>query len=215
MGRIQEMPISIENYSSFHVERHVRKAIEIVGKVRFEGISAIRLLDFVDSGREPTCIPPELAEPRSSGLSLSGCYFESDSEGRLIELYLGEILRGIPSPLRLTPIPLIRLVQTLAHAVCQHHVSIRKTEYDEQLKENFANRYARLVTRRLKREYPYKLWAYILKELASWHFAFALADFRQKDLLRAENGFYTAWLLDNENALAAENYWTVRNQRLG
>lgn len=180
----------------------VRKAITLIGIRRFEGISAINLT-YESS-------PVRLVGATFVNHPVFGFYFPTTDAGQArIVLYLEEIYRGIPFLLRFSPIMILRFIQTLSHEVAHHQVKQRRQIFSDSKEEEVASRYSRAVLAHVRRRAWYRFWDLVLREVSNWHFAFARADYRGNDYVRARNHFYIAWDLNPRNVLAAEWYWHV------
>jgi hypothetical protein len=78
-----------------------------------------------------------------------------------------------------TPASTLNICYTLAHEVGHHLIATRgyvfeKTESysDDEIEEEFCNRYAFVVTKRMLKRYYYRFGDWLLRDLAGWHSRF-------------------------------------------
>ena len=197
----------------------VRRALAWISPPDLAGIERIRLLDRIE---KPSAASPSWQRwAYAEGVGVLGLYVRED-KGRpaYINLYVGDIYRGIPSALRLTTAPTLLIGHTLAHEVGHHLIASRGYVFQpgekyshDQIEEEFCNRYAFGVTQRMKGRRLYRAGAWALNKLARWHYGFGALELREKRYQRAAERFYMAFHLDpgREDAL----YWYERAKAEG
>jgi hypothetical protein len=133
-----------------------------------------------------------------------------------IDLYIPNIYRGIPCLLTLTPIPALLITDNLAHEVGHHLIYTRGYVFQpnevfkhQETIEEFCDRYAFSVTKKmtLKRRYWFSRW--VLRRLADWHLAMGALNEGMKKQKQAADHFRAAFNLDNNRDDALYYYKRV------
>lgn len=201
----------------FGLEWQVRRSLRWLDRSHLEGLAEIRLEDELPkwpvTGEEVEWVQRIRVEGHTA--YVNGWYaMPTASEPPFIILYAQPVYRPIPSFLWWSTVPTIRILRTLAHEVAHHLIATRgyvfKKEEDLSDEEMLANRYAESVLRKAAAQWSYKLGQWCLKDIAGWHYAFAMVDWRQKKYKAAAERFYNAWNLDPENEAASRWYWRAK-----
>ena len=192
---------------------YLRWTIKLFEPRLFAGLKEIVLF-----GADMSCeLQDDQMRPDASScvLSVPGYYFFG-STGKLpwIGIYLDEVSRGIPFPLSFTPLMVFRFGRVLAHEAMHHRLHLKPDKqyvpvHEEALADAFADRFERV----LSRHWLFGFWRWLLHDLSRWHFVAGSVDFRAGDLHRAQQKFYTAWLLDRRNTDAATLFWQLCESR--
>jgi len=194
----------------------LRRSLRYIGLDEFEGISKIVLEESNSSYLQS--IPENITELISQKYRVLGFYCpKTETDFPYIMLFVNEIYKGIPFPLTVTPILLIRITNVLAHELAHHLISEKGISSDETIEtdeaeEVEAKKYAENLVKKFRRKFLYNFWNWCLVELSNWHVAIAQADFRSNRLETAGDHFYTAWQLNPQNSYAGEWYWLVREK---
>ena len=138
----------------------------------------------------------------------------------LTSISIRNLYRGIPSLFQSTPLLRLVIVETLAHEVGHHLIVTRgyifqPTEIFKHREsvEEFCDRYAFSIVKRMMGKRRYRFFRWILKNLASWYYSFGSLDWKEKKYKRAAERFLTSFHLDSnrEDAL----YWYRRAKDTG
>jgi hypothetical protein len=194
------MKIIDESSSKYYlVEYYVGRSIRFLGIENFGGISRIVLED----------------NDLTDDFRVLAKYFErSHTQPAFIKLFVKEIYRGVPFPFNLTPAIFIRFVRVLAHQMVYHmiangNIACKLSGIEENL---MADSYANELVEDITKSFRFRIWAWILRHIAGWHFSIGQVDFKQGDVESAKDHFYTASQLDPNNAFASEWFWYLKNQ---
>lgn len=198
------------NFVSFYVKRIIKH----IGSNNFSQIDRIILLDETSMLEQD--IPESVNKIIFSGLRVFGYYFHgTKNKSPHIVLLIHEIYRGIPFPLNLTPIVVIGLTRTIIPALGFHlldkkYVINKEEKISEKRKERIIKRFTNIILKRMLKRNFFKFLNFCLREISSWYFAFAKADYKLNDFIRARENFYTSWQLDPKNKEAGEWYWYLK-----
>jgi hypothetical protein len=199
--------------------RTVERSLGWIDPLDLHGVSFIRLLDDLP---KPTDRSPRWHKDLKKRYDcLTGLYYgKFKNEPAHITLYIRNLYRGIPSLLQLTPLPTLVITETLAHEVGHHLISTRGYIFQpaeafdhKEVVEEFCDRYAFTVVKKMLAKSQYRVSRWILKKLAGWYYDFASLDWNEKKYKKAAERFLTAFLLDRncEDAL----YWHSRAKDAG
>lgn len=179
-----------------------------------QGISFIRLMDDLPKATDRS--PHWHKDLKKRNVYLTGLYKRKyKNEPAYITLYIRNLYRGIPAVLQLTPLPTLVIVGTLAHEVGHHLITTQgyifqptETFDDKEVVEEFCDRYAFSIVKKMLAKSHYRVSSWILKKLAGWYYDFASLDWKNKKYRDARERFLTAFLLNSnlEDAL----YWHRR-----
>lgn len=189
---------------------NLKICFKLIGEEVFEGVSCIVLANLSET--PSTNFPKSFWEEVMKGFKVSGVYIPNQNNYLpTIYLFADVIYQGIPFPLNITPMPLLKMLKVLSHEVGHHLVEVGKlkvpiNEDEENVVEAFANEIQSSVFKKTK----YKFWHKCLIELGAWHLAFAQADYRLGNLKSAKDHAYTACLLNSKDEIAAELYWQIK-----
>jgi len=146
-------------------------------------------------------------------LAVGGQYF--GRRGDLppsIVLYVASLYRGIPKIYWLSPVITLQLARTLAHEVGHHLIEqigyifdrgerVKPREYEEEL----SNRYSFSVRKRMLRRWYYRVADWLTRDLAGWHYAMGICEWRDGRYEKAAARWETTFCLDPNRADA--DYW--------
>jgi hypothetical protein len=204
--------VKIKNLCSrkiWGLEFYVKKIVEKIGYSKFRGIESIILLDEVSILTYD--LPEDITKLISRQYRMLGYYLPGYlSRSPHIVLFIHEIYRGIPFPLYLMPIVVLKMTKALTHELGHHLITYKQKIISDNKEEIIIGRYTRGILGQLIKNPQFRFWNWCLRELSSWHFAFAKADYKLNDLANAEKHFYTSWQLDPKNEEAAEWYWYIK-----
>ena len=196
------------------LEAHVRRSIGWMSPVDLHGIAWVRLKDEIEEVE--AIIPKSCKPPEDEKVSITGLYLSQDTiRPAEIILCAGNLYRGMPRLYWYTPASTLNICYTLAHEVGHHLIATRgyvfeKTESysDDEIEEEFCNRYAFVVTKRMLKRCYYRFGDWLLRDLAGWHYVFGCTSWKQGKFEEASQCFFTAFHLDRnrEDAL----YWYRR-----
>jgi len=199
--------------------RHVRHGLGWINPLDLNGISFIRLMD--DFPKPTDRSPRWHKELRAKFLYLNGLYLgKSKTEPAHINLYIHNVYRGLPSYLWWSPLPTLMITDVLAHEVGHHLIAMRGYIFEatekfrhQEIVEEFCDRYAVGIVKKMMGRWYYRLGRWALKHLAKWNFDIGSLDLREKKFKRAAERYLTAFHLDNnrEDAL----YWYRRAEDAG
>ncbi len=146
-------------------------------------------------------------------LAVGGQYFgrQGDLPASIV-LYVASLYRGIPKIYWLSPIIALLLARLLAHEVGHHRIKergyifergerIAPREYEEEL----ANRYSFSVRKRMLRRWYYRAADWLIRDLAGWHYAIGIVEWREGRYEQAAARWETTFCLDPNRADA--DYW--------
>ena len=194
------------------LEPHIKESLRWIKQSDLEGIRVIKLDDKMAKVSKQAAMWAQTAS--HSGERVYGWYCPlKEKTPAFIVLYVNEICHSIPSVLRRGPLLTLRLTRSLAHEVAHHLRATRgyilqNNENNEE--EMLADLYAEEVTQRMIKNWRYRFSRFVLKEIASWHYAFGQVDWRQKHFADSANHFFSAWDLDRENGNASNWYWRAK-----
>lgn len=197
---------------------HVRRSLRWINQADLVGLDFIRLADEMPP---PSNDSPDWHRTASAeGHSINGVYFaRDDNTPACITLLIRDICVGIPDRYWLTPVPTLRIAHTLAHEVAHHLVKVRghvfqpgenfkSVEYEEE----FADRYAHGVVKKMETRWYYRLGQSLVKNLAMSHYIQGMLDWKAQKYERAAERWYKAWNL-NPN-LNEASYWHRRAKEM-
>jgi hypothetical protein len=204
--------MKIRNESKFSprgLVRHVERSLEWFNPLDLNGISFIRLLDDLP---KPTDRSPHWhRDLKKRYLYLNGLYVgKYKNEPAHINLYIGNLYRGIPSLLALSPVPTLVIADTLAHEVGHHLIYTRGYVFQptevfkhQEIVEEFCDRYAVSIVKKMLGSWRFKISRWLVKRLAGWHLAMGALNEGMKKRAKAADHFLTAFHLDStqEDAL--------------
>lgn len=146
-------------------------------------------------------------------LAVGGQYFgrQGDLPASIV-LYVASLYRGIPKLYWLSRLITLRLTRLLAHEVGHHLIKQRgyifergervsPREYEEEL----AERYSFNVRKRMLRRSSYRFADWLTRDLAGWHYAIGISEWRDGRYEQAAARWETTFCLDPNRADA--DYW--------
>jgi hypothetical protein len=182
-----------------------RRALGWINPADLAGIDHVWLMDEIRQaalgGSE------ELRRLESEGQRLAGFYLRRSGDAPpVVALVVARHYEVLPFAYRLTPAAAVMLAHTLAHEVAHHLIATRGYVFDpgerlrgEEFEEEFANRYAVEVTKRMRRRWYYRLGLWLLKDLAEWHYIFGVLDWRDRRYQGAAEHWRKSFWLYPEN----------------
>lgn len=200
------------------LEWQVRRSLRWIEKSHLNGLSYIRLEDTLPEldSRADEWAKRAVAE----GQRVYGWYSSRErGKDAYILLYVKEIYRSFPRILWWSSVPTLRIVRSLAHEVAHHLVTTQAHVFGEngncKDEESIANKYAGGVLARMQSKWLNRLGQWCLRELASWHYVFGIADYNAEKYGSAADYFYKSWDLDPQNQDALNLYWRAREMSDG
>lgn len=199
------------------LERQLRRSLRWIDEADLRGLAVLALQDEMTGVTANAPAWAKEAEAMSERVRVGGWYSPATADvPAYIMLYVQTIYRTIPSWLRWSPVPTLRIVRTLAHEVAHHLIATRgyvnqpgeETEDEESLADGYADK----TLKRMVKRWPYRLGQWYFKERASWHYIFGSLDWRQQKYEAAANRFLDAWNLDPSHKSAAYWYWRARER---
>jgi hypothetical protein len=198
--------------------RHVRLALGWIHEADLIGLGSIHIADELIDHSANT--PEWYKLAKKERFNIDGLYLEKRGQTPArIKLFVNDICRGIPRIYWPTPVLTLRMSRILAHEVAHHLVAIRgyvfqpreqldKPEYEEE----FADRYAFGVLKRMKARWYYRLAHRATKNLANAHYGFGAADWKARKYQEAASHWYIAWVLNPD--LEDAHYWWRRAKQM-
>lgn len=195
------------------LEWQVRRSLRWINRQDLSELSLIYLEDKMPLLTERASEWAKKAEAES--LPVYGWYAPSrDGRAPYIVLYIHEIYRAVPSWLWWSTVPTLRVTRSLAHEVAHHCIATKGYVFqatdDIDDEESLANRYADSILQKMTEQFAYRVGQWLLKEIASWHYAFGSADWRRRKYINAARHFFEAWDLDPTNQGACYWYWRAK-----
>lgn len=195
------------------LERQVRRGIAWMSPADLEGIANIRLKNEIDG--KDVILPLHLTENHDK-VSVTGLYLKRDTRRPAeIILSVGNLYRGMPRVYWYTPALTLNICYTLAHEVGHHLIATRgyifentESYTDDEIEEEFCNRYAFFVTKLMMKRWYYRFGDWLLRDLANWYYVFGCASWKDAKFEEASQHFYTAFHLDRN--LESALYWYRR-----
>jgi hypothetical protein len=193
--------------------RSVERSLDWIDAIDLYGVSFIRLLDDLP---KPTDRSPRWHKDLKKRHDyLTGLYSgKFKNQPAHITLYIRNLYRGIPSLLQPTPLSTLVITETLAHEVGHHLISTRgyifqPTEAFEhqEVVEEFCDRYAFTVVKKMLAKPHYRLSRWTLSKLAGCYYDSASVDWNKNKYKQARERFLTAFLLDSNFDDALYWYW--------
>ena len=136
-----------------------------------------------------------------------------------IVLYLASLYRGIPRIYWLSPVITLRLTRLLAHEVGHHLIRQRGYIFERgerivprQYEEELAYRYSFSVCKRMFRRWYYRFADWLTRDLAGWHYAIGITDWRLAQYKEAAARWEIAFCLDRNRDDA--DYWYHKAQKM-
>jgi len=200
----------------------VRRSLRWIDAQDLNGLSYVQIADQL-----PEIGPEDDAADWAKRASADGTdeftygWYARPSEDRPghIILYGRRIYRGLPGYLWWSTLPTLRIARSLAHEVAHHLVATRGYVFqpgeDKDQEESLANAYAAKVLVKMTSHWPYQLGQRGMRELASWHYVYGIADYNAKKYRSAADSFYKSWDLDPQNKESLNLYWRAREMSGG
>lgn len=147
------------------------------------------------------------------GVSIDGQYFSRHGhEPATIFLYIGSLYRGIPKFYWLTPVITLQVARILAHEVGHHLIDSRGYVFQKgervaphEYEEELANRYSFSVRKRMLQRWYYRAADWLTRDLAGWHYAIGISEWRDGRYEQAASRWQTTVCLDPNRTDA--DYW--------
>ena len=196
---------------------HLRRSLSWISEADLFGIGEIVLEEQL--GPATANSPDWHHKIEGRNLVVGGQYFSRHGdEPPSIVLYTGSLYRGIPKIYWWSPVITLRLARSLAHEVGHHLIDqrgyifergerIAPREYEEEL----ANRYSFSVRKRMLRRWWYRLADWLTRDLAGWHYAIGIADWREGQYEQAAARWETTFCLDPNRDDADHWYHQAKN----
>lgn len=165
---------------------HVQLSLSWIYPADLDGLEFIRLVDKVPEHvlkKNKT-----FREREAEGDWIFGFYQkEQGNNWPSITLIVKRPYALLPSLYKFTPVATMLLAHTLAHEVGHHLISTRGYVFEqreqyrrEEFEEEFCNRYAFEVLKKMQSRWYYRLGMWGLKDLAGWFHIFGMIDWEKK-----------------------------------
>lgn len=196
---------------------HLRRALSWIPEGDLFGLEEIVLEEQL--GPATTTSPDWHHKIEGRNLVVGGRYFGRQGDvPPTIVLYVGSLYRGIPKVYWFSPVITLLLARTLAHEVGHHLIDqrgyifergerIEPREYEEEL----AYRYSFSVRKRMLRRWYYRIADWLTRDLAGWHYAIGIVDFREGLYENAATRWEITFCLDPNRDDA--DYWYYEAKR--
>lgn len=202
MKIVIETPKKVNRVVAFYFQQ----SVDLLGARYFAGIGEIALV-------EQPLSTERVGTPCKAQTSQTGFFsFPTSDEPASIEIYFEAVRKGVPFPFSISPVLIFRFIRILADPIVQHRNVVRGRTMPAAKEQKIATRFANVVERSICRNPWHRSWNWVLRQIASWHLAFGLADFRSGDFRKAMSGFDRAYCLNPGNRDALEWYWHARNR---
>lgn len=190
---------------------HIRRSLNWITDADLFGIEEIVLEEQLEPATNTS--PEWHHKIEGRNLAVGGQYFGAQRDlPASIVLYVASLYRGIPKIYWLSPVITLRLARLLAHEVGHHVIEQRgfifergervsPREYEEEL----ANRYSFSVRKRMLRRWYYRAADRLTRDLAGWHYAIGICEWRDGRYEKAATRWETTFCLDPNRADA--DYW--------
>lgn len=195
----------------FGLSGHLQRSLSWIPEEDLFGVEEIVLDEQL--GPATATSPDWHHKIEGRNLAVGGQYF--GRQGNLpssIVLYVASLYRGIPKIYWLSPVITLRLGRLLAHEVGHHLIKQRGYIFERgerveprEFEEELANRYSFSVRKRMLRRWYYRVADCLTRDLAGWHYAIGVADWREGRYEEAAARWETAFCLDPNRADA--DYW--------
>lgn len=195
---------------------HVKRALSWIDPADLHGVEFIRLADDVPEASLK--YDEVIKQARAKGHSVYGMYYsEHGRNPSHILLVVKDKYRPIPALYRLTPVTTLWIARTLAHEVGHHLIAKRgyifqpgeKFKHSE-IEEEFCDRYAFGILKKMQRRWYYRLGMWGMKDLASTHYMLGILDWKEKKYKAAAERWYNADQLDPDHKEALRWYWRAK-----
>lgn len=194
--------------------KQVRRSLGWISPLDLDGIAFVRLMNVIE---EPGPDSPDWhRRAKAKGVCVNGLYLrrQGKSPAHLV-LYINALYRGVPHVYRRTTVQTLNICYTLAHEVAHHLIAKRGYVFQpneifphEENEEEFCNRYAFGVSKKMMKHWYYRVGMWALRDLARWYYVFGCLDWKDKRFKKAAEHFYTAFHLDRNHDEAL--YWYRR-----
>jgi hypothetical protein len=194
----------------------VRRALGWIDPSDSHGVEFIRLAD--DVPEESLKYDEEVRQAKADGHNVYGIYYRRrDKNPANILLIVRDTYRPIPPLYRLTPVTTLWIARTLAHEVGHHLVAKRGYVFQpgekfkhQEIEEEFCDRYAFGVLKRMQGRRYYRFGMRRLKGLAETQYVFGVMCWERKRYKEAAEHWYNAGQLDPDHKEATRWYWRAR-----
>lgn len=181
---------------------HLRRCLSWIPDGDLIGIEEIVLEDRL--GPVTVASPDWHHKIEGRNLAVGGQYFGRDGdESPSIVLYMDSAYRGIPKVYWLSPVMTLQLARTLTHEVGHHLIEERGYVFERgenieghEYQEELANRYSYSVRKRMLRRWHYRVASWLTQDLAGWHYAIGIADWRKGRYEQAATRWEITFCLD-------------------
>lgn len=196
----------------------VRSALGWINAADLAGITHVLLVDEMPREVHGRRGGPPRSE--SERLDAYGFYVsERLGVGPFVALVVPSHYSLLPAAYRLTTAPTLLVAHTLAHEVAHHLVATRGYVFEpterfrrEEFEEEFADRYAAEVIKRMRRRLRYRVGWWALKDLANWQYVLGILDWRDKRYEEAAEHWRKSALLNPE--VPDTIYWYHRAREM-
>ena len=197
---------------------HIRRALSWIPEGDLLGIDEI----VVDEQLGPATPASAVWHHEIVGRNLVVCGQYSRPHGNVapsIVVYAASVYRGIPKIYWLSPVITLRLAHTLAHEAGHHLIAQRGYIFERgerihprEYEEEHANRYSFSVRKRMLRRWYYRLADWLTRDLAGWHYAIAICEWRDGCYDKAADRWEITFCLDPSRD--DTGYWYHESKRL-
>jgi hypothetical protein len=199
--------------------RHIQRSLKWINPADLEGIDFIWLTDkpseqLVENNEG-------LKRATEEGYCAYGFYVPKKKGSSYIMLFVKGLYQAISAdPIyRITPAPTLWITRTLAHEVGHHLVAQRGYIFEpsekykhKEIEEEFCDRYAFNVLKKMQGRWYYRLGMWALKDIADMHYHFGTKAWKSKDYERAAEHWYNAGQLNPDHQDAVRWYWLAKSK---
>ena len=193
------------------LHKHIHRALSYIEPQDLLGIDHILLLaDIPESSRKTD---PDVIRAIAEDLLILGAYKRRQGEVPAhIILIVRSLYEPMPKVLTHTPAMTLRIAETIGHEVGHHLIAekrfaLRPKKGSDQIEneEEFAERYARLVTSRMKRRVVYRFGSFLVTLSATLIFWKGARAWSREHYANAAK--YFDWALRVKGDYVEASYW--------
>jgi hypothetical protein len=198
--------------------RHVRRSLGWIRPDDLDGIDFIWLMDRLPEASVNQ--DANLSHATREGYNIYGLYSaRKGSDPSYIVLLVNDIYRGVPRLYRYTPVVTVLINRTLAHEVGHHLITRRGYVFQpgekykhKEIEEEFADRYAFGVLKRMRKRWYYRWAMWAIKDLAKMHYFFGAKEWERGNYKKAAEYWYVAGEFDPDHIEAYR--WYLRAKEM-
>ena len=199
--------------------RHLQRSLKWINPADLDGIDFIRLTD--EPSEQLVRNDEDLRRDIEEGLCVYGLYMSGKRHPAYILLFVKSIYQAISvnQLYRITTAPTLWITRTLAHEVGHHLIASRGYIFQpgekykhQEIEEEFCDRYAFNVLKKMQERWPYRLGMWALRDMADMHYHFGTKAWEDKDYERAAEHWYNAGQLNPDHKDAVRWYWLAKSK---